>query len=176
MATQSLPFGNTRANAGDQTGVRDLLETILRPIASLKLTVALLLMGIVLVFVGTLAQYELNMWDVIEKYFRSFYVYVPLQVFFPPSFFPSHPKIPGGFYFPGGYAIGYAMGLNLLAAHGAQVSEKSVGSYEVKVPGRHGVGSASVGRSVTRWSTGAGNWSRSCRVGHVACWTPPRSR
>ncbi len=127
MATQSMPFGDRNAIGARDTSVRDVLDMILRPLASLKLTVALLLMGIVLIFVGTLAQYELNMWDVIEKYFRSFLVVVPLQVFFPPSFFPDRPVVPGGFPFPGGFTIGLAMAINLLAAHGVRFKTQAQG-------------------------------------------------
>ncbi|MEE2990603.1 MAG: hypothetical protein VX715_08305, partial [Planctomycetota bacterium] len=62
---------------------RDLLPII----ASLKLTVVLFTMSIFLVFVGTLAQVNQDMWQVINSYFHSFGVWIGLQVFFPASWF-----------------------------------------------------------------------------------------
>src|SRR5205823_3591661 len=46
------------------------------------------------------------------KYFRSFFVWIPLQLFFPRSL-----QVPGGFPFVGGWSIGFALLFNLLAAH-----------------------------------------------------------
>ncbi|HJT77322.1 MAG TPA: cytochrome c biogenesis protein ResB, partial [Gemmataceae bacterium] len=53
-----------------------------------------------------------GIWDVVGKYFRSFYVWIPFQLFFPRSI-----HVPGGFPFFGGWAIGTALLVNLLAAH-----------------------------------------------------------
>lgn len=73
---------------------------------SLKLTVVLLVLSLVLVFVATLDQVNLGIWAVQEKYFRSFFVIgrlpgtdVPIPVF------------------PGGYLLGGLLLLNLVAAH-----------------------------------------------------------
>jgi len=72
-------------------------------IVSLRLTVVLLVLGLILVFAGTLAQVDLGIWTVQEKFFRSFVaiwkvgpLYIPL---------------------PGGYAVGGLLLINLLAAH-----------------------------------------------------------
>jgi ABC-type transport system involved in cytochrome c biogenesis permease subunit len=90
----------------------------LMPLASLRLTVALFAMGIFLIFAGTLAQVDKDIWEVMHQYFRAFFAWIPFQVFFPPAFFSGGaPAIPGGFWFPGGWLIGGAMGINLLAAH-----------------------------------------------------------
>ena len=43
---------------------------ILTPLASLKLTVVLFLMAIFIVFAGTLAQTEKDIWQVVHDYFR----------------------------------------------------------------------------------------------------------
>ncbi len=73
---------------------------------SLKLTVALLALGIVLIFWATLDQTDLGVWGVQQKFFHSFFV---LQ------------KIPGTEIpvpaFPGGYFIGGMLLINLIAAH-----------------------------------------------------------
>jgi len=90
----------------------------LKAIASLRVTVVLFVLAIALVFIGTLAQVDMDIWEVVHQYFRSFYVEVPLQVLFPRSFFPGLvDRVPGWFPFPGGALIGGAMAINLLAAH-----------------------------------------------------------
>lgn len=71
---------------------------------SLKLTVVLLVLGMILVFAATLDQVNLGIWAVQEKYFRTFFVLwkvgdVPIPVF------------------PGGYFIGGLLLVNLVAAH-----------------------------------------------------------
>jgi ResB-like family len=73
---------------------------------SLKLTVVLLALSIVLIFWATLSQVNLGIWGVQQKFFHSFFV---LQ------------EIPGTNFpfpvFPGGYFIGGLLLINLLAAH-----------------------------------------------------------
>ena len=71
---------------------------------SMKLTVVLLALGLILIFAATLDQVNLGIWAVQEKYFRSFFVLVrfgdiPVPVF------------------PGGYFIGGLLLFNLIAAH-----------------------------------------------------------
>ncbi len=94
-------------------------QALLRPIASLKLTVALFVMAIFIVFAGTLAQTRMDIWEVVHEYFRASVAWIEFRVFFPDSFFPNGPKIPAGlgFYFPGGWLIGAVMFANLLSAH-----------------------------------------------------------
>ncbi|SDR65667.1 cytochrome c biogenesis protein ResB [Opitutus sp. GAS368] len=73
---------------------------------SLKLTVVLLALSIVLIFWATLAQVQLGIWGVQEKFFHAFFV---LE------------KIPGTGIpvpvFPGGYFLGGLLLINLVAAH-----------------------------------------------------------
>ena len=64
-------------------------------LASLKLTVALMALALGLVFVGTLAQVDEGIWTVVEKYFRSAFVLVPLQLFFPRAW-----HVPGAVPYP----------------------------------------------------------------------------
>jgi hypothetical protein len=71
---------------------------------SLRLTVVLLVLGLILVFAATIDQVNLGIWAVQEKYFRSFYVLAK------PFGFP----IP---VFPGGYLIGGLLLINLVSAH-----------------------------------------------------------
>jgi hypothetical protein len=75
-------------------------------LASLRLTVALLVLSLVMIFVATLDQVHLGVWGVQTKYFHAFFV---LE------------KIPGSDLsvpiFPGGYLLGIALLLNLVTAH-----------------------------------------------------------
>ncbi len=73
---------------------------------SLRLTVVLLVLSIVLVFAATLDQVHLGVWGVQEKYFRSFFIYG--QIPGTTAFFPI---------FPGGYLLGGLLIINLVAAH-----------------------------------------------------------
>ena len=73
---------------------------------SLKLTVVLLVLSIVLIFWATIAQVNLGIWGVQEKFFRTFFVLERL----PGTQIP----VP---VFPGGYFIGGLLLINLIAAH-----------------------------------------------------------
>jgi hypothetical protein len=91
---------------------RSIPLSIVHALASLRLTVVLIAMAVFLVFAGTLAQIDEGVWTVVDKYFRSFYVSVPLQIFFPRSL-----SIRGNIPYPGGWLIGAVLLVNLLAAH-----------------------------------------------------------
>jgi hypothetical protein len=71
---------------------------------SLKLTVVLLVLGMLLVFAATLDQVNLGIWAVQEKYFRSFIVFWQKGDLLLPVY-------------PGGYTIGGMLLANLVAAH-----------------------------------------------------------
>src|SRR4051812_4051893 len=73
-------------------------------LVSLKLTVGLLVFGLLLIFAATLDQVNLGVWAVQEKYFRSFIVYGHI----------GNVAVP---LFPGGDVIGRLLLLNLFAAH-----------------------------------------------------------
>jgi hypothetical protein len=100
-----------RPNAPGQ-GAGAAVRRLFDPIASLRLTVLLFALAIVLVFCGTLAQVDQGIWTVVSKYFRTAFVWIPFQVFFPRSI-----TVPGGFPFPGGWLIGGLLLANLIAAH-----------------------------------------------------------
>jgi hypothetical protein len=73
---------------------------------SLKLTVVLLALSIVLIFWATIAQVKLGVWGIQEEFFQTFFVLT---------------KIPGTQIpvpvFPGGYFLGGLLLINLVAAH-----------------------------------------------------------
>jgi hypothetical protein len=84
--------------------MKNFLREIRDVLVSLKLTVVLLLLGMLLVFAATLDQVNLGVWAVQAKYFHSFVIYTQL----------GDVALP---IFPGGYTIGGLLLLNLLAAH-----------------------------------------------------------
>ncbi len=90
-------------------------------LASLRLTVVLFALSIFLIFVGTLAQKDHDVWQVVnDTYFRVWFARVDLQVFerLVQLFRKSVDwKLQGGFYFPGGKTLGLCLLANLAAAH-----------------------------------------------------------
>lgn len=109
------------------TRTSSLPVLLLRFLASLKITVALFALGIFIILVGTLAQVERDMWEVIDVYFRSWFARIELQLFFPRSWFPKWQNIPGAIWFPGGALIGTAMAINLVAAHSIRFKAQAKG-------------------------------------------------
>ena len=89
-----------------------MLKRLLTPLASLKLTVVLLALSMLVVYAGTWAQIGQGIKDVEDAYFHSLFVWVPFRIFFPEQW-----KVPGGFPMIGGYGLGVLLLLNLLAAH-----------------------------------------------------------
>jgi len=93
-----------------------MLKPILQSLSSLKLTIALMILAMVLIYAGTWAQVDADVWTVQKQYFHSFFTWIGFQIFFPrPQ--PGQPHIPGGFPMLGGYSIAILMLANLLAAH-----------------------------------------------------------
>ena len=101
------------------------MHQALKPFASLRLTVALFVAAMVLIFAGTLAQTEHGVWRVVENYFRSAVAWIDLGVFVPGTGASPGPRVP----FPGGLLIAGAMIVNLLAAHAVRfkATRKRVG-------------------------------------------------
>jgi ABC-type transport system involved in cytochrome c biogenesis permease subunit len=98
----------------------------LKPIASLRITVTLIVLTIILVFVGTTAQKDMGAWDVQRDYFYAWGVLAPVKYFFPLFQFadnlPSHVRfmrwsVPFAVPLVGGYTIAIAMLINLFAAY-----------------------------------------------------------
>src|SRR5690348_509545 len=89
---------------------------VLSVLGSLRLTVTLLGLSIFLVFVGTLAQVDKGIWTVMEQYFRCWFAWVDLKIFF------AHDaNVGGGFPFPGGRLLGAALLTNLLISHAQRI-------------------------------------------------------
>lgn len=123
MSTNTISDKSSEFAAPDfdsgSTNLNEQFLSFLKPFASLRLTVVLFAMAIFIILAGTLAQVNKDIWVVIDEYFRTGFARIEFKIFFPPSFFPNlnQENIPGFFYFPGGWLIGFLMGINLLAAH-----------------------------------------------------------
>jgi hypothetical protein len=98
-----------------------ILRKSLKVLASLQLTVVLFALGMILVFYATLAQIDLGIWTVVDRYFKSWVVRIPNQLTAQMGikFFALDPNTywSGSIQFPGGLAIASIMLANLLAAH-----------------------------------------------------------
>jgi len=94
------------------------LKSPLRILSSLRLTVICLGLGMLLVFLGTLAQVHLGIHAVQARYFQSLLIY-----WSPPG---ASWKIP---VLPGGYLLGTVLLVNLIAAHAVrfQLTRKKLG-------------------------------------------------
>ncbi len=94
------------------------LKSPLRILSSLRLTVICLGLGMLLVFLGTLAQVHLGIHAVQARYFQSLLIF-----WSPPG---ASWKIP---VLPGGYLLGTVLLVNLIAAHAVrfQLTRKKLG-------------------------------------------------
>lgn len=77
-----------------------------KPLTSLRLTVSCLGCAMILVFLSTLDQVNIGVYEAENRYFKSFFLY-----FTPPG---TALRIP---WFPGGYLVGGLLMVNLIAAH-----------------------------------------------------------
>ncbi len=97
------------------------LTRILSVLASLRLTVVLFALSIILIFLGTLAQKDNDVWKVVnDTYFRVWFAHVDFQVFerLAQLFFKTIKwDLSGWFPFFGGKTLGLCLLVNLLAAH-----------------------------------------------------------
>ena len=84
--------------------MREIWMQFVKFFVSLRLTVVLMVLSIILVFAATLDQVNLGIWAVQEKYFRTFIVLWEI----------GHIPVP---VFPGGYFIGGLLLINLVSSH-----------------------------------------------------------
>jgi len=101
-----------------------ILKKIIQFLRAPRLTLTLLLMGIFLVFAGTLAQAREGIWQVLDHYFHCFIAQVDLSIFFPHTW-----KIPPlHLPFPGGFLIGGFLLANLVAVQTSRFKITTQGS------------------------------------------------
>ncbi|MCC6820506.1 MAG: cytochrome c biogenesis protein ResB [Verrucomicrobiota bacterium] len=83
-----------------------MLDRLYKFFTSLRLTVVLLAVGLILVFWGTIAQVNVGLYKAQNEFFRSFFI------FWSPA--GSSFRLP---IFPGGYLVGGLLLINLFSAH-----------------------------------------------------------
>src|SRR5437016_7163480 len=99
---------------------RRALHSLLAPFASLRLTVVLLAIAMIVIFAGTWAQIDQGIWSVQKRYFHSFFCWIDMALFLPRT----EVKSPGwasvvsslkplGFPMLGGYSLIVLLLLNL---------------------------------------------------------------
>ena len=98
--------GGSASGEDKRNPLRDVLDGVIDVFTSLRLTVVCLVLGLLLVFFGTLAQVELGLYKAQNEYFRSILVYWGPKG--------ASWKIP---WFPGGYTVGGVLLINLIASH-----------------------------------------------------------
>ena len=100
------------------------MKKVINIFLSLKLTVTLLSLSMILVFAGTLAQVDKDIWTVMAQYFRCFIAWIDLPIFFPRAWDIPNMRIP----FPGGFLIGTLLVINLLTVHAS--------NFKIQVKGK----------------------------------------
>ena len=108
--------------------VTDIAQAIVMPLASLRFTVALLFLAVLMTWVATLEQAYDDVFNVKIRHFSSLLVEVPVQVFFPPAWAPNLQNIPGRIFLPSGVSILVLMIVNLTAAHSLRFKIQASGS------------------------------------------------
>ncbi len=90
---------------------------LIRGLASLKLTVFLMVTAVLVILTFTFQLTRMDIWQAKSMHFPHLFVFIPFQTFFPPKWFPDWQNVLGGFFVPSGFSIMGAMIVNLLAAH-----------------------------------------------------------
>jgi len=83
-----------------------MINNWVKPLTSLKLTVFCLGCAMILVFLGTLDQVNIGVYEAENRYFKSFFLYFTLPG--------TTLRLP---WFPSGYLVGGVLLVNLIAAH-----------------------------------------------------------
>ena len=96
----------TAPAAADRMARNAALRQFLAAASSLRLTVALLVLSMFLIFAATLDQVHIGVWGVQGKYFHSFFIWTKAPI--------GNFNLP---IFPGGYLLGAVLIVNLVAAH-----------------------------------------------------------
>ncbi|MEZ6133667.1 MAG: cytochrome c biogenesis protein CcsA [Pirellulaceae bacterium] len=118
----------TRSRTSTQSA--SLPFTILKLLGSLKITVWMFALAILIVLFGTLAQDEMDLAQVKREFFNCWIASVPLDILLPTTLYPHDAPILGGIgiYFPGGATIGLVLLINLIAAKTTRFSVQAKGA------------------------------------------------
>lgn len=100
------------------------MKPIIKLFASLELTIGCLVLGMVLIFFGTVDQVHLGIHGAVDKYFHTVLVFQYIESL--------DINVP---YMPGGYLIGFALLINLIAAmiYRFRMTTKKIGVWMIHV-------------------------------------------
>lgn len=134
MSSTALP-GDVNSQISSTDELRSPFIVALEYLASLKLTCVLFLMGMFIVFVGSLAQARKDVWLVVDQYFRCYTAKMDIADLFPPAMFSWAVDYDWNAWgslrvisIPGGWTIGWLMLANLMAAHFLRFKIRASGS------------------------------------------------
>ncbi len=96
---------------------RTAAYNLLTALGSLRLTVFLLSLGLVLILIATLQQTRHDIYQVKQQHYSAPLVYIPFQELIIPAWFPETQSVGGGFMMPSGVTVLVAMLVNLVCAH-----------------------------------------------------------
>ena len=153
-----------------------VFHSLLQAVASLKLTITMFLMGMIVVFVGSLAQARRDVWLVVEQYFRTYIAWIDVADFFPPGMFPGFASVDwdatlGSLrYIPflGGWTIGWILLVNLLVAHYLRFKIRATGGKLLA-----GIGIMAIGGILTWAVVYTGNQQTGVESGNT--WLSPEN-
>ena len=114
MATNTLKGQSAKKVSLDPLSLTDIAAAILAPLASLKLTVFLLVTAIAVIFIATLQQASLDMWTVKSMHYDNWIVTIPFKHILIERWFPNYQDVQGSFVIPSGKLIIYALIINCL--------------------------------------------------------------
>ena len=89
MATQTVSQPLATPRSGTDLSALEIARAILAPLASLKLTVFLLVLAVFVVFIATLQQTRMDMWTVKSMHYANWIVPVDYQTLFVQRWFPD---------------------------------------------------------------------------------------
>lgn len=129
MSTSVMP-NDSALRKSDRAQSASVPFTILKALGSLKITVVMFSLALLIVLVGTLAQDEMDLAGVKREFFNCWVARVPFDVFFPITLMPHDEPYFGGFgiYLPGGATIGLILLVNLIAAKVTRFSVSAKGT------------------------------------------------
>ena len=145
------------------------LSGVFAAIGSLKFTVVLFALSLVTVLVGTLAQDEMNMFEVKQRYFTCWFTQLYVDDLFPQAFYPHDDPIYGSIPFPGGALIGVLLMINLVTAKATRFRVSGKGSQLLA-----GVGLIALGSLLAFFVVAAGHSSEGLQgtppISYEALW------
>ena len=76
-----------------------------------------MIVSVLVILTFTFQLTRTDIWNAKSQHFPDLFVFVPLQTYCPPAWFPNLQRIPGGLYLPSGFLLLSLLLVNLIAAH-----------------------------------------------------------